>query len=53
MGKEIENDYVKANRPVTKCLKFQIFLTQNIGVISGVAAMYLLAKYGEVLSQYF
>jgi len=53
MGKEIEHDYLKVKKPVTKCLKFKIFLTQNFGVFTGIAAMYLLAKYGDVLSQYF
>ena len=53
MGNEIKKDYLKANKPVTKCLKFEILLTQNLGVISGVAIMFLLAKYGEVLSEYF
>jgi len=53
MGNEIEKDYFVANKPVTKILKLKILLSQNLGVIIGIAIMFLLAKYGEILSQYF
>ena len=53
MGDDIEKDYLTANKPVTRLLKLKILLTQNFGVIIGIASMFLLAKYGEVLSQYF
>jgi len=53
MGDEIEKDYFIANKPVTKMLKVKILLSQNAGVIIGIATMFLLAKYGEILSKYF
>jgi zinc transporter ZupT len=53
MGNEIEKDYLIANKPITKLLKIKILLTQNLGVIIGIATMFLLAKYGEILSRYF
>ncbi|CAF2515211.1 unnamed protein product [Rotaria sp. Silwood2] len=53
MGHEIEKDYATANLPITRILKLKILLSQNIGVILGMAIMFLLAKYGEILSQYF
>jgi hypothetical protein len=53
MGNEIEKDYSMANKPITKMLKLKILFSQNLGVIGGVATMFLLAKYGEALSQYF
>lgn len=53
MGHEIEKDYVIANKPITRMLKLKILLSQNLGVVFGIAIMFLLAKYGEVLSQYF
>jgi len=34
-------------------LKLKILFSQNIGVVWGIAVMFLLAKYGEILSQYF
>jgi hypothetical protein len=53
MGNEIEKDYHNCNRPVTITLKLKILFSQNIGVVGGIAVMFLLAKYGEILSQYF
>ncbi|CAF4430516.1 unnamed protein product, partial [Rotaria sp. Silwood2] len=53
MGHEIEKDYATANLPITRILKLKILLSQNMGVILGIAIMFLLAKYGEILSQYF
>lgn len=53
MGNEIEKDYLNANKPVTILLKIKILLSQNFGVIIGIATMFLLAKYGEILSEYF
>jgi len=53
MGNEIEKDYLIANKPITKMLKIKILLSQNVGVIIGIATMFFLAKYGEILSQYF
>ena len=52
MGDEIEKDYAIGNKPITKMLKIKILLTQNLGVIFGIAIMFLLAKYGEALSQF-
>ncbi|CAF1260515.1 unnamed protein product [Adineta steineri] len=53
MGDEIEKDFVMENKTVSKMLKIKILITQNLGVIAGIAIMFLLAKYGEVLSEYF
>jgi len=53
MGNEIEKDYLIANKPVTILLKLKILFSQNLGVIIGISTMFLLAKYGEILSQYF
>ncbi|CAF0804384.1 unnamed protein product [Rotaria sordida] len=53
MGHEIEKDNAIANRPVTNMLKLKILFSQNMGVVLGIAIMFLLAKYGETLSQYF
>lgn len=53
MGNEIEKDYLTAKKPVTIFLKLKILFSQNFGIIIGIATMFLLAKYGEVLSQYF
>jgi len=53
MGDEIEKDYAIDNKPITKMLKIKILLSQNFGVLLGTAIMFLLAKYGEILSQYF
>ena len=53
MGNEIEKDYSIANKPITKILKLKILFSQNLGIIIGVTTMFFLAKYGEILSQYF
>jgi zinc transporter ZupT len=53
MGNEIEKDYSMANKPVGKLLKIRILFTQNLGVIIGIVTMFLLAKYGQILSRYF
>ncbi|CAF3416084.1 unnamed protein product [Rotaria socialis] len=53
IGHEIEKDYTTANKPITRKLRLEILLSQNIGVVLGIAIMFLLAKYGEILSQYF
>ncbi|CAF1671980.1 unnamed protein product, partial [Adineta ricciae] len=53
MGEEIEKDTLKENKPISRILKTKILLTQNLGVITGVASMYLSAKYGDFLESYF
>ncbi|CAF3498842.1 unnamed protein product [Rotaria sp. Silwood1] len=53
MGHEIEKDHAMTNKPITRILKLKILLCQNMGVIFGIAVMFLLAKYGETLSHYF
>lgn len=53
MGTEIEKDHAILNKPTTKILKLEILLSQNMGIVFGIAIMFLLAKYGELLSQYF
>ena len=53
MGEEIEKDTLKEKKPITRILKMKILLTQNLGVITGVASMYLSAKYGDFLESYF
>jgi hypothetical protein len=53
MGNEIEKDYLIANKQMTKIWKLKILLRQNIGVIIWIATMFLLAKCGETLFQYF
>ena len=52
MGNEIEKDYAMAGKPPTKWLKIKILLSQNIGIFIGLATIYFLAKYGDVLARY-
>ena len=49
MGDEIEKDYIAANRPITTGLRLKILLCQNVGLVLGVAVMFLLGKYGAYL----
>ena len=53
MGNEIEKDYSMERKPITKWLKIRILLSQNLGVLIGLATIYFLAKYGDSLAQYF
>lgn len=53
MGNEIEKDYTVARKPITKWLKIRILLSQNLGILIGLATIYFLAKYGDHLAQYF
>jgi hypothetical protein len=49
MGDEIEKDYIKTGRPITKMLKLKILLCQNIGLVFGFVIMFFLGKYSDRL----
>ena len=53
MGNEIEKDYQQNKRPVNRILKLKILFSQNIGVVFGIAVMFGLGKYGDLLSNFF
>lgn len=52
MGNEIEKDYQQNRRPVNRMLKLKIIFSQNVGVVVGIAIMFGLGKYGDLLSNY-
>lgn len=49
MGGEIEKTCIDGDRTVRLKLRLKILICQNIGIVSGIGIMFVLAKYGEHL----